>query len=170
MPATTTPTGPVACPPRPDDRPPSPDSLAYSVTLPAALSSPALARAATRAFLTAHRLGDILDPALQAVGELTAAACMFAPGADIYVSLRQRDGALRVTVHDGHPVHANRHLAAACDTRRRAALRLLACVVRACDGDWGFGAAHAPSGGTRMWATLPLAGATAYGAAVPQGE
>ncbi|MDQ1016592.1 hypothetical protein QFZ43_003141 [Streptomyces afghaniensis] len=65
-------------------------------------------------------------------------------------------------LYDGHPRHTNPRLAAACDTRRRAALRVLACVVRACGGDWGFGDAREPGGGTRMWASLPHQGARAY--------
>ncbi|MFF3496759.1 hypothetical protein ACFYWS_36090 [Streptomyces sp. NPDC002795] len=89
---------------------------------PAALTSPSLARAATHAFLAAHHLADILDPALQAVGELTAAACRFTTDADIYVSLHYRGDALRVTVYDGHAPHANHHLAAVCGVRRRATL------------------------------------------------
>ncbi|MER5438935.1 ATP-binding protein [Streptomyces sp. NPDC002790] len=165
MPETAVPaaTTPIACPPRPDGRPALPENLAYSLTLPAALTSPALARAATRAFLEAHHLHDILDAALQAVGELTATACQFAPEANVYVSLRYRDNALRVTVYDGHPLHINRHLAAACDTRRRTALRLLARLARECGGGWGYGPAREPGGGTRTWVVLPREGAVAYG-------
>ncbi|MFE5601452.1 hypothetical protein ACFQ8O_19960 [Streptomyces coelicoflavus] len=33
-------------------------------------------------------------------------------------------------------------VATACDTRRRAALPVLACACRACDGTWGFGEAR----------------------------
>jgi hypothetical protein len=65
-------------------------------------------------------------------------------------------------LHDGYPRHTNPRLAAACVTRRRAAPRVLAGVVRACGGDWGFGDAREPGGGTRLWAVLPHQGARAY--------
>ncbi|MCX4456500.1 ATP-binding protein [Streptomyces sp. NBC_01728] len=146
---------------------PSPETLAYSLTLPAALASPALARAATRAFLAAHDLRDIMDAALQAIGELAAAACQFTESPDFYLSLRYRGDAFRVIVYDRHPRHTHPRLAAACDGRRRAALRVLACVCRACDGDWGFGESREPGGGTRMWATLPRASAAEYGSEAP---
>ncbi|MFB8772432.1 ATP-binding protein [Streptomyces broussonetiae] len=142
--------------------PPPPASLSYSLTLPASLRSPAVARTATRAILKAHDLEDVTDAAVQVVGELTSAACRLTPTAEIYVSLRYREDALRVILYDGHPRHAHPRLAAACDTRRRAALRVLACVVRACGGDWGFGDAREPGGGTRMWAVLPRAAARSY--------
>ncbi|WP_238431766.1 ATP-binding protein [Streptomyces cavernae] len=135
--------------------PPGPEELTYSLTLPAALSSPRVARAATHAVLAVHGLRDMTDAAVQVVAELTACACRFAPGAELYVSLRYRDGTLRVTVFDTHPRHINPRLTAACDARRRAHLRLLACVVREAGGDWGFEEAAEPNTGTRMWATLP---------------
>lgn len=134
---------------------PTPETLSYSLTLPAALRSPAIARAATRAILRAHDLADTSDAAVQVVAELTACACRFAPTSDVYLSLRYRDEALRVVLYDGNPRHTHPRLATACDTRRRAALRVLACVVKACAGDWGFGDAREPGGGTRMWAVLP---------------
>ncbi|MGI5428347.1 hypothetical protein [Streptomyces sp. CA-179760] len=96
------------------------------------------------------------------MSELASCACRFTPTAEVYVSLRYRDSALRVILYDGHPRHTNPRLAAACDTHRRAALRVLACVVRACGGDWGFGDAREPGGGTRMWAVLPHQGTRAY--------
>ncbi|MFE9285338.1 ATP-binding protein [Streptomyces olivaceus] len=147
-----------------DPAPPVPETLAYSFTLPAALASAALARAATREVLRAHGLVDMLDPALQTVGELTAVACRFTESANYYLTLRYRSATLRVIAYDSHPRHTSPHLATACDTRRRAALRVLACVCRACDGAWGFGEAREPGGGTRMWATLPRLSAAAYGA------
>ncbi|MFE0179458.1 ATP-binding protein [Streptomyces olivaceus] len=147
-----------------DPAPPVPETLAYSFTLPAALASAALARAATREVLRAHGLVDMLDPALQTVGELTAVACQFTESANYYLTLRYRSATLRVIAYDSHPRHTSPHLATACETRRRAALRVLACVCRACDGAWGFGEAREPGGGTRMWATLPRLSAAAYGA------
>ncbi|MGW0219283.1 ATP-binding protein [Streptomyces tendae] len=147
-----------------DPTPPIPETLAYSLTLPAALASAALARARTREVLRAHGLADMLDPALQAVGELTAVASQFTESSNYYLTLRHRFSTLRMIAYDSHPRHTSPHLATACDTRRRAALRVLACVCRACDGTWGFGEAREPGGGTRMRATLPRAGAAAYGA------
>jgi hypothetical protein len=142
--------------------PPAPEALTYSLTLPAAPQSPAIARTATRTILRAHGLEDVTDAALQVVSELAACACRFTPAADVYVSLRYRDDTLRVILYDAHPRHTNPRLASACDARRRATLRVLACVVRACAGDWGFGDAREPGGGTRMWAVLPRVGARAY--------
>jgi hypothetical protein len=144
---------------------PTPETLRYSLTLPAALASPAMARAATTAVLRAHDLTDMLDPALQAVSELTATACQFTESPDFYLSLRYRSDTLRVIAYDSHPRHTQPNLATACDTRRRASLRVLACVCRACDGDWGFGASREPGGGTRMWATLPRETTAKYGRA-----
>jgi hypothetical protein len=142
--------------------PPTPETLAYSLTLPAAPQSPAIARAATRTILRAHALEEVADAAVQVVSELAACACRFTPSAEVYVSLRYREDTLRVILYDGHPSHTNPRLASACESRRRAALRVLACVVKACGGDWGFGDAREPNGGTRMWAVLPRAGACAY--------
>ncbi|MFH9731273.1 ATP-binding protein [Streptomyces sp. NPDC017260] len=142
--------------------PPAPESLAYSLTLPAAPHSPAVVRAATRTFLRTHGLSGMTDAAVQVASELTACACAFAPASEVYLSLRYRDGTLRVVLYDGHPRHTHPRLAAACDTRRRATLRVLGCVVRACAGDWGFGDAREPGGGTRMWAVLPHAAACRF--------
>ncbi|WP_327353744.1 ATP-binding protein [Streptomyces sp. NBC_01304] len=143
--------------------PPAPDELTYSLTLPTGPATPAIARAATRRILAEHGLQSLTDAAVQTVGELTATACQFTPTSEVYVSLRYREGALRVILYDGHPRHANPRLAAQCDARRRASLRLLACVVRTCKGEWGFGDAREPSGGTRMWAVLPHASTATYG-------
>ncbi|GAB2858516.1 hypothetical protein GCM10027074_27010 [Streptomyces deserti] len=140
--------------------PPSPETLAYSLTLPAEAASSRIARMATRAVLQRHGLADMTDAVVQVVGELTACASRFTPGAEVYLSLRYREGALRVVLYDGHRRHDHPRLVAACDARRRAALRLLACVVRACAGEWGFGEAREPGGGTRMWAVVPRVGAT----------
>ncbi|MFE9924092.1 ATP-binding protein [Streptomyces sp. NPDC005774] len=150
--------------------PPTPDTLAYSFTLPAAPRSPAIARSATRTILRAHGLDDVMDAAVQVVGELVACSCRLAPSAEVYVSLRYRDDALRVVLYDAHPRHTHPRLLAACDARRRAALRVLACVVKACAGEWGFGDAREPGGGTRMWAVLPRSGARAYAAGGPRGS
>ncbi|MEV7787475.1 ATP-binding protein [Streptomyces sp. NPDC088106] len=142
--------------------PPLPEDLSYSFTLPAAPQSPAVARAAARTVLRAHGLQDMTDAAVQALGELTATAYRLTPTTELYVSLRYRDDALRITLYDAHPRHTHPRLVMACDTRRRTALRVLACVVKACSGDWGFGDAREPGGGTRMWAVLPREGARSY--------
>ncbi|AOP50054.1 hypothetical protein [Streptomyces lydicus] len=155
-----------ACPHPLDIRTPRvPENLAYSLTLPAALASPAVARSAARTILEAHGLYDVTAAAIQVIGELAASACLFTPSDSVYLSLRYRDDALRISLYDGHPRHTHRRLAAACDGRRRSLLMLLACVMHACDGEWGFGAAREPGDGTRMWAVLPRAGARAYGRA-----
>ncbi|MFD5125934.1 ATP-binding protein [Streptomyces sp. NPDC058385] len=154
-----------ACPAHADRTAPTPENLTYSLTLPSALTSPAMARAATRTLLAAHGLRDILDAALLAIAELTATACQFTASPEVYVSLRYREDALRLITYDSHPRHENVRVAAACEARRRAALRLLACVTRTCGGDWGFGPAREPEGGTRMWVTLPRTSTVnAYGA------
>ncbi|WP_406473308.1 ATP-binding protein [Streptomyces sp. NBC_01615] len=154
-----------ACPLSADAREtpsPSPDTLTYSFTLPAGPASSRVARAATRVVLQTHGLDDMTDAAVQVVAELAACACRFTPDAEVYMSLRYREGALRVILYDGHPRHVHPRLVAACDARRRAALRVLGCVVRACEGEWGFGEAREPGGGTRMWAVLPGRGARGY--------
>ncbi|MFH9816874.1 ATP-binding protein [Streptomyces sp. NPDC017230] len=142
---------------------PTPDTLAYSLTLPAAPASAAMVRAATRTALDLHGLQDVSEAVVQTVSELAACAFRFSAADDIYVSLRHRDGTVRVIVYDGHPRHTHPRLSSACDARRKAALRVLMAVVRACGGTWGMDAARQPGGGTRMWAVLPIAGARAYG-------
>ncbi|MFJ8670962.1 ATP-binding protein [Streptomyces sp. NPDC093589] len=154
------------CPHPLDTRtPPVPETLTYGLTTPAALISPAIARHATHVILEAHGLRDVTTAALQVVGELTACACRFTASEDVYLALRYRDDSLRVFLYDAHPRHTHRRLAAACDARRRSALLLLACVVRDCRGEWGFGTSPGPGEGTRMWAVLPHEGARAYGKA-----
>ncbi|MHC0431132.1 ATP-binding protein [Streptomyces sp. O3] len=140
---------------------PTPETLAYSLTLPAALVTPSIARVTARTLLQTHGLHELADPAVQAIGELTATACKFSgstPGPaapEVYLSLRYRGEALRITLYDDHPHHTNARLAAHCEARRRASLRLLACLVRTCAGEWGYGPAPAPTAGTRMWAAFP---------------
>ena len=82
---------------------PTPETLRYSLTLPAALASPAMARVATTAFLRAHDLADMMDPGLQAVSELTATACQFTESLDFYLALRYRSDTLRVIVYRQSP-------------------------------------------------------------------
>ncbi|MFD4261259.1 ATP-binding protein [Streptomyces sp. NPDC058534] len=151
--------------PLPDDPlpgQPRPEALAYSLTLPAAPQSASVARAATRTILRTHGLEGMTEAAVQVMSELVACACRFTPTAEVYIALRYRDEALRVILYDGHARHTHPRLAAACEARRRSALRVMACVVRACRGDWGFGDAREPGGGTRMWAVLPRDRARQY--------
>ncbi|MFF3820932.1 ATP-binding protein [Streptomyces bluensis] len=154
----------LACPvfterrPEASTPPPGPETLAYSFTLPAGPVSSWIARASTRAVLQAHGLDGMVDAAVQVVAEFVACAWRFTPDAEVYVSLRYLEEALRVTLYDGHRRHTHRRLVEACDARRRAALRVVGCVVRACEGEWGFGEAREPGGGTRMWAVLPGVG------------
>ncbi len=143
--------------------PPTAESLTYSFTLSAGPVGPRIARETAKTVLKAHGLADMRDAAVQVVGELAACAWRFTPTPEIYVCLRYREEALRVIVYDGHPRHTHPRIAASCDSQRKAALRLLACVVKACDGDWGFGDAREPGGGTRMWAVLPHLPTVAFG-------
>ncbi|MGP2440697.1 ATP-binding protein [Streptomyces sp. JW3] len=134
---------------------PSPDRLAYDFTLPAGPTGPRVARVITRTVLETHGLGGLTDAAVLVVSELVTCAARLTPDSAVYASLRYGRGELRVVLYDGHARHAHPRLAAACDARRRAALRMLGRVVRAYEGDWGFGEAREPGGGTRMWAVLP---------------
>lgn len=145
--------------------PPSPESLVYGFTLPAEAVSSWVARATTRVVLQMHGLEEMADVAVQVVGELTA--CAFRLGGDgpVYLSLRWWEGELQVVLYDGHRRHVHPRLAAACDERRGDALRVLGCVVEGAGGEWGFGEAREPGGGTRMWAVLPWAGAREFAAA-----
>ncbi|MCX5526602.1 ATP-binding protein [Streptomyces bobili] len=145
--------------------PPSPETLTYSFTLPAEAVSSRVARATTRVVLQTHGLEDMTDAAVQVVSELTACACRFAADASVYVSLRYREEELQVILYDGHRRHTHPRLAAACDERREDALRVLGCVVEGCGGEWGFGEAREPGGGTRMWAVLPWQGAREFAGA-----
>jgi hypothetical protein len=119
-------------------------------------------RATLRTVLLAHDLADMTDAAVQVTSELAACACHFSTSPKVYVRLRYREDALRVVLYDAHPRHTHPRLAAACDARRRSTLRLSACVVRSCGGDWGFGDAREPGGGTRTWAVLPREGTRTY--------
>ncbi|MFF3939027.1 ATP-binding protein [Streptomyces phaeofaciens] len=142
--------------------PARPEDLCYGFTLPAGPRSPGVARAVSRTILGAHGLAEVTEPVVQVVSELTTSAYRLSLTKEMYVSLRYRDSALRVTVHDGHPRHTPSRLGAICVLNRRVSLRLLDEVVRACRGEWGIGGDREPGGGTRMWAVLPRAGARAY--------
>lgn len=154
-----------ACPPA--DEPPSPDGLSCSLTVPGEPYSAQIARSTVRSVLHAHRLDRVVPAAVQVVGELMAAAWYLDPGRSLYLALRHREDALRLTVYDGHTPHTHPRLAAHCEARRRTALRVMAAVVRDCGGAWGFGESREPGGGTRTWASLPVAGAAGYLVARP---
>ncbi|WP_255951223.1 ATP-binding protein [Streptomyces odontomachi] len=143
--------------------PPGAESLSYSFTLPAGPHNARIARQVARNVLAAHGLEELHDAAVQVVSELAACAWRFTPTPEVYVCLRYRGEALRVIVYDGHPRHTNPRLAATCDGQRKASLRLAAAVVKACQGEWGFGDAREPGGGTRMWAVLPHVPTVAFG-------
>ncbi|MFI6939619.1 ATP-binding protein [Streptomyces sp. NPDC050418] len=141
--------------------PPLP-ALSYSLTLPAALSTPSIARHATARILRTHHLPELADAAVQTVSELASTACQLTSAPQIYLSLRYRSAALRVVVYDSEPRPAHARLVAALDTRRRMSLRLLARVVKSCAGTWGCDESPEPGGGTRMWAVLPYATTSRY--------
>ncbi|MFD9408915.1 ATP-binding protein [Streptomyces sp. NPDC059989] len=156
----------TACPSSPPatvgNEPPALDTLTCSLTMPGEPLSAQIARAAVRSVLHAYRLDPLAPAATQVTGELVAAAWHLDPGRSLYLSVRYRDDALRLTVYDGHAAHARPRLAAHCEARRRAALRLASAVVRECGGAWGFGESREPGGGTRTWASLPRRGAAGY--------
>ncbi|MBB5117342.1 hypothetical protein AF335_02215 [Streptomyces eurocidicus] len=150
--------------PEQDPAPPKdPAGLAYSFTVPAEPRSPAVARRTVRAALYAHGLAEFVDPALQAISELVTCGALFAPGQDLYYSLRWRDGVLRLVNWDPHSSHSDPAQAALCTGSRKRLLLLLACVVRECDGTWGISEPAPATEGTRVWANLPEAGAKSYG-------
>ncbi|MCJ1677861.1 ATP-binding protein [Streptomyces sp. APSN-46.1] len=153
---------PVTPPAPTGSEPPSLDTLTCSLTVPGAPYSAQIARGAVRSVLHAYRLDPLAPAAVQVTGELVAAAWRLDPGRSLYLSVRYRDDSLRLSVYDGHASHPHPRLAAHCEARRRAALRLMAVVVRECGGAWGFGESREPGGGTRTWASLPRHGAADY--------
>ncbi|MGW1096603.1 hypothetical protein ACWD5W_12500 [Streptomyces sp. NPDC002455] len=87
--------------------------------------------------------------------ELIALNAALTPGRDLYLSLRRRDGTLRLVLRDQHPHHPDPDTLALCEVRRRRALWLLAAVVDDWGGDWGLRAAQAPDAGVTSWVVLP---------------
>ncbi|MFE2327558.1 ATP-binding protein [Streptomyces sp. NPDC059385] len=155
----------TACPsspPAPAAGEPALDTLTCSLTIPGEPLSGQIARAAVRSVLHAYDLDPLMPAAEQVTGELVSAGWHLDPGRALYLSVRYRDDALRLTVYDGHSPHAHPRLAAHCEARRRAALRVMGAVVRECGGAWGFGESREPGGGTRTWANLPRRGAAGY--------
>ncbi|MBM7437341.1 ATP-binding protein [Streptomyces sp. HB132] len=112
-------------------------------------------RHAVTAALSTYGLRSHGWPAALAVTELIAVNAALTPGRELYLSLRHRDGALRLVLWDQHPRHADPDTLALCDVRRRRALWLLAAVVDDWGGDWGTCEARSPHQGTKSWAVLP---------------
>ncbi|MEV4502670.1 ATP-binding protein [Streptomyces klenkii] len=160
---TPTPSNPstLATTQRPAYKPRSsdPSALSYSFTVPGDPLSATVVRATVRTVLRAHGLSVIEEPALSISGELVACGTRFAPGQDLYHSLRWCDGALRIVNWDAHHAHSGSREAAVCAARRKRALLLLAAVVHECGGDWGISKSGPAAEGTRVWARLPLPGA-----------
>jgi len=132
-----------------------PPGSALSLTLPGAARSVAVARAAVASALHAHGLDAFAFPAVQASSELVAVATRLTPADDVYLSLRQRDDALRLVVWDQHPRHADPVARSVCEDRRLRALWLLAAVVDDWGGKWGVCGTESPHRGTKSWALLP---------------
>ncbi|MFD7028991.1 ATP-binding protein [Streptomyces sp. NPDC059917] len=156
----------TSCPPSPPasvgGEPPALSTLACGFTVPGEPLGAQIARSAVRSALHAYRLDPLAPAVVQVAGELVATAWQLDPGRSVYLSLRHREDSLRLTAYDGHVPHAHPRLAAHCEARRRAALRVMAAVVRACGGAWGFGQSREPGGGNRTWAHLPLRGAAEF--------
>ncbi|MEE1771464.1 ATP-binding protein [Streptomyces sp. JV185] len=123
--------------------------------MPGDVRSAFIGRTVVGAALEAHGLAPYVWPATHAVDELVAVTARMSPGKELYVSLRQRDDAVRLLVWDQHPHHTEPDLAALCETRRRRALWLLAAVVDDWGGEWGSGEAKSPQRGTKSWVQLP---------------
>jgi hypothetical protein len=143
------------CPPPLALAEPHPSNLTYSLTLPSATATPAIAHEIAEIVLDTHGVADLMEPALLLVRELTAYACRFTTaGEEIYLGLRQCENTLRLTVFDSHPRHRHPRLLASCDALRRATLRLTPKLVSTHHGTWGFRPAQHPGAGTSTWATL----------------
>ncbi|WP_235490466.1 ATP-binding protein, partial [Streptomyces roseoverticillatus] len=135
-----------------------PSALSYSFTVPGDPLSAPIVRATIRTVLRAHGLTAVEEPTLSIAGELVACATRFAPGQDLYHSLRWCDGALRIVNWDAHHAHSDPHQAAHCTACRKRTLLLLAAVVHECRGTWGISKPGPANEGTRVWARLPLPG------------
>jgi hypothetical protein len=129
--------------------------LALSFTLPGDARSAFIGRTAIASALDAHGLTPYDWPATHAASELIAVTARMSPGKELYVSLRQREDAVRLLVWDQHPHHNDPGLATLCETRRRRALWLLAAVVDDWGGEWGVRDALPPHAGTKSWVVLP---------------
>ncbi|MEU1818764.1 ATP-binding protein [Streptomyces roseifaciens] len=135
-----------------------PSALAYSFTVPGDPRSAAVVRATVRSVLRTHGLTAMEEAVLSVAGELVACATRFAPGQDLYHSLRWQEGALRIVNWDAHHAHSDTRQAAHCTACRKRTLLLLAAVVHECRGTWGISKPGSTAEGTRVWASLPLGG------------
>ncbi|MFJ7208348.1 hypothetical protein ACIQWR_33065 [Streptomyces sp. NPDC098789] len=101
----------TTCPPPPPasvgGEPPVLGTLAYSLTVPGEPLGAQVARSAVRAVLHAYRLDPLAPAVVQVASELIAAGWQLDPGRSLYLSVRHRDGALRLTAYDGHAAHAH---------------------------------------------------------------
>ncbi|MFI5768295.1 ATP-binding protein [Streptomyces sp. NPDC051658] len=129
--------------------------LSLSFTLPGDVRSAFIGRTVVAAALEAHGLTPYVWPATHVVDELVAVTVRMSPGKELYVSLRQRDDAVRLLVWDQHPHHTAPDLATLCEKRRRRALWLLAAVVDDWGGEWGVSEASSPHAGIKSWVVLP---------------
>ncbi|MFD3916016.1 ATP-binding protein [Streptomyces sp. NPDC058603] len=136
-------------------RPPRPEGLAYSFTLPGEPHCASTARAMIRSALSVHGLAPYADLAALAATELIGTAVKLTPGRELHLSLRHRAGALRLVLWDQHPHHTDPDDVSLCATRRRDALWLLAACVDDYGGEWGTAEAEPPQRGVKSWAVLP---------------
>lgn len=138
---------------------PCADNLTYTFSLPGAAYSTPRIRHTVRGLLEQHGLPDLADLGELAAAELLAGAHAFAPEHGVSLSLRFRDGVLRLVLFDQHPDPAR------CRAERRAQLALLVLVARTCGGGVDLTEAEPPLRGTRVWVSLPREGAGRYGRA-----
>lgn len=129
--------------------------LVLSLTLPGDPRSASVGRRAVTAALPTCGFRSHAWPVAQVVGELIAVNAALTPGRDLYLSLRHRDGALRLVLWDQHAHHADPDTLALCGARRRRALWLLAAVIDDWGGEWGLAGAQPPHTGVKSWAVLP---------------
>ncbi|MEV7865674.1 ATP-binding protein [Streptomyces sp. NPDC088124] len=137
------------------NRPPRPEGLAYSFTLPGEPHCAATARTTIRSALEVHGLAAYTDLAVLVATELVGTAVKLTPGRELYLSLRYRRGAVRLVLWDQHPHHIDPDDVSVCEERRRGALWLLAVMVGDCGGEWGTAEAEPPQRGVKAWAFLP---------------
>ncbi|MFI0979709.1 ATP-binding protein [Streptomyces sp. NPDC021093] len=131
------------------------DDLALSLTVRGEPRSAGIVRTAIGAALHAHHLDWYCPVTALAATELIAVASRLTCDADLYVSLRHRDDALRLIVWDQHPPHTDPDAASLCFVRRRNALWLLTEAVEDWGGEWGACDALPPHRGIKSWVNLP---------------
>ncbi|MFC5720096.1 hypothetical protein ACFP1Z_07930 [Streptomyces gamaensis] len=142
---------------------PTPEGLAYSFTVPGEARYAPVVRANVLAALRVHSIRYLAEPVLHVVTELLACGVAFAPGHDLYQSLRWSRETLRIVNWDPHGAHpSNPDAERTCEAGRRRQLLFLSCLVRECKGEWGITAASPSHEGTKVWVELPESGAMAY--------